>query len=206
MTPGPGDLAALVQVILIDLALAGDNAVAVGLAASGLPAQQRRLAIFWGIAAALLLRIGFALITVQLLAITGILLFGGVLLFWVAWRMGSDLMRQAAAAESPHVAAPGKFVQALFTIIVADVSMSLDNVLAVAGVSRHYPVVLAFGLILSVTLMGVAASLIARIIEHNRWVAWLGVAIIVFAGVQMVWEDLHTFFPHAVPAMRHLLG
>jgi len=204
------DLSALIQVILIDLALAGDNAVAVGLAASALPEKQRRQAIFLGVVLALVLRIGFALITVQLLAIQGILFAGGVLLLWVAWRMYKDLGHHAQHAEAVATGAPPKapptFFGALSTIVVADVSMSLDNVLAVAGVSRHAPAIMAFGLILSVVLMGVAASVIARVIERFRWIAVLGIVVIVFAAIRMMWEDLHVWFPAMVPAMPSWLG
>ena len=212
------DLAALVQVVLIDLALAGDNAVAVGLAASALPHKQQRQAIFIGIVAALVLRIGFALITVQLLAIRGILFFGGALLIWVAWRMWQDLKAHAPVAvgepavgthlaeEAGHIGPPASFLRALITIIVADVSMSLDNVLAVAGVSRHSPAIMAFGLVLSVLLMGVAAGFIARVIEKHRWIAIAGVIVILFAAARMMWEDLHLWFPTIVPAIPGALG
>ena len=200
------DITALLQVILIDLALAGDNAVAVGLAASALPAAQRRQAIVWGVLGALLLRIGFALITVQLLEIRGILLAGGLLLLWVAWRMWRDFSKHNEAQEAHAAPQATTFMRALFTIIIADVSMSLDNVLAVAGVSRHNPTIMAFGLVLSVVLMAVAANLIAKIIGQHRWVAWIGIAIIVFAGVQMIWEDLHDLFPGRVPELPRILG
>jgi len=214
------DIAALIQVILIDLALAGDNAVAVGLAASALPQHQQRVAIFWGIIGALVLRIFFALITVQLLQFKGILLVGGLLLFWVAWRMWQDLKAHRVeaplaepeqgvkAAENVAAAAapPASFGRALLTIVIADVSMSLDNVLAVAGVSRHSPAIMAFGLVLAVILMGVAAGVIARVIEKYRWIAVLGIVIIVFAAFRMVWEDLHVFFPAVIPALPGFLG
>jgi YjbE family integral membrane protein len=213
------DIAALVQVILIDLALAGDNAVAVGLAAAGLPHQQQRRAIFWGIIMALVLRIVFAGITIQLLEIPGLLLAGGLLLFWVAWRMWADLSHHRPVSVGDPVAGehaaeavvtggrkPKTFASALFTIVLADVSMSLDNVLAVAAVSRHNEVIMAFGLILSVVLMGVAASFIARIIEKHRWIAVLGIVIILVAGARMVWEDGHNFFPQYVPAIPSFLG
>ena len=204
MTPVT-DIAVLIQVVLIDLALAADNAVAVGLAASALPPQQRRRAIFWGILGALILRIAFALLTVQLLQIKGILLFGGLLLFWVAWRMARDLNSQQEAEETGKpAAAPASFGRALFTIIIADVSMSLDNVLAVAGVSRHNPLIMTFGLVLSVVLMGLAANLIAQIIQKYRWVAWVGVIVIIIAGAQMIWEDMHRFFPDQIPALPHV--
>jgi YjbE family integral membrane protein len=222
------DFAALVQVILIDLALAGDNAVAVGLAAAGLPAKQQRQAIFWGVFGALVLRVLFALVTVQLLQFRGILLLGGLLLFWVSWRMWQDLKahRPPAPLAEPeeavagaqhtidvveerahtHVAPPASFGRALLTIVIADVSMSLDNVLAVAGVSRHSPYVMAFGLVLSVILMGVAAGVIARIINTHRWIAWVGIVVIIFAAIRMVWEDLHVFFPELVPPIPGVLG
>lgn len=213
------DIAALFQVILIDLALAGDNAVAVGLAAAALPEQQQRRAIFWGVVLALVLRIVFAGITIQLLAIPGLLFVGGLLLFWVAWRMWSDLKAHEPVmvgdpVAGEHVAeamvsggkTPKTFASALFTIIIADVSMSLDNVLAVAAVSKHSPYVMAFGLVLSVVLMGLAASVIARIINKHRWIAVLGIVIIVFAGTRMIWEDGHNFFPAMVPAIPSFLG
>lgn len=200
------DIAALAQVILIDLALAGDNAVAVGLAAAGLAPAQRRSAIIWGTLGALVLRIIFALVTVQLLAISGILLVGGVLLLWVALRMWLDLKKHQDHIEANTTPPPTSFSRALFTIIIADVSMSLDNVLAVAGVSRHNPAIMAFGLVLSVVLMAVAASWIAKLIHKFQWLAYIGIAIIVFAGVQMIWEDLHQFFPAQVPKLPSLLG
>jgi YjbE family integral membrane protein len=213
------DVAALLQVVLIDLALAGDNAVAVGLAAAALPQLQQRRAIFWGILLALVLRIAFAAVTAQLLQVQGLLFLGGVLLFWVAWRMWADLKaHQPMTVMNPvageHLAEavvsggkpPSDFGRALLTIVVADVSMSLDNVLAVAAVSKHNVYIMAFGLILSVVLMGVAASLIARIIHRYRWIAVLGIVIIVFAGGRMIWEDAHNFFPSDVPAIPVWLG
>jgi YjbE family integral membrane protein len=213
------DVAALFQVILIDLALAGDNAVAVGLAASALPVTQQRRAIFWGVVLALVLRIAFATVTLVLLSIPGLLLVGGLLLFWVAWRMWADLqahnpVRVGDPVAGEHmaedvagkVAPPQSFGRALLTIIIADVSMSLDNVLAVAAVSKHNMYIMWFGLILSVVLMGVAASIIARVIERYRWIAVLGIVIIVIAGLRMVWEDGHNFFPEAIPAMPGWLG
>jgi len=213
------DVAALVQVILIDLALAGDNAVAVGLAAAGLPKEQQKRAIAWGIVMALVLRILFAGITIQLLAIKGLLLVGGLLLFWVAWRMWDDLKKhQVPTVGDPvagehlaeDIAAGGKkpktFASALLTIVIADVSMSLDNVLAVAAVSRHNEVIMAFGLVLSVVLMGVAAAFIARIIQRYPWIAVVGIVIIIFAGIRMVWEDAHNFWPAYIPGLPSFLG
>jgi len=213
------NLGALFAVILIDLALAGDNAVAVGLAAAALPEVQRRRAIFYGIVIALVLRIVFATVTQQLLEIDWLLLAGGLLLFWVAWRMWDDLRKhQPVMVGDPvageHVAedivsggkAPKTFFSALMTIIVADVSMSLDNVLAVAAVSRHNEVIMWFGLVLSVVLMGVAATFIAKVIEKHRWIAFVGIVIIVFAGARMVWEGGHIVWPGIVPAMPGFLG
>jgi YjbE family integral membrane protein len=213
------NFAALFSVILIDLALAGDNAVAVGLAAAALPAVQQRRAIFWGIVIALLLRIVFATVTTQLLEIDWILLAGGLLLFWVAYRMWDDLRKhQPIQVGDPvageHVAEaiasggkpPKTFFNALLTIIVADVSMSLDNVLAVAAVSRHNEVIMWFGLVLSVILMGVAATLIARVIEKHRWIAVVGIVIIIFAGARMVWEGGNILWPGIVPPLPGFLG
>lgn len=212
-------ITAFLSVVLIDLALAGDNAVAVGLAASGLPREQQRRAIMIGIIMALVLRIVFAGITIQLLGIPGLLLAGGLLLFWVAWRMWDDLRRHqpvmvgepekvehAIEEVTSHGQHPKTFRTALLTIIIADVSMSLDNVLAVAAVSRHHPYIMAFGLILSVVLMGVAATIIARVIEKYRWIAVVGIIIIVFAGLRMVWEDAHNFLPDIIPALPSFLG
>ncbi len=213
------DIVALLQVVLIDLALAGDNAVAVGLAAAALPLAQQRRAIFWGIVLALVLRILFAGVTIQLLQIKGLLFLGGALLFWVAWRMWDDLRKhQPVMVGEPeageHVAEamvsggkkPKTFMSALLTIIIADVSMSLDNVLAVAAVSKHNVYIMAFGLVLSVMLMGVAASIIARVINRFQWIAMIGIVIILFAGTRMIWEDAHSFFPAYVPAIPQFLG
>jgi YjbE family integral membrane protein len=215
-----GDFTALLGVVLIDLALAGDNAVAVGLAASALPAQQQKRAIFWGIILALILRIVFATAVMWLLGIKGIVFCGGLLLLWVAWRMWEDIKAHRPVTvgdpvASEHLAeaitnlekAPPTFARALLTIIIADVSMSLDNVLAVASVARHSnPWILWFGLVLSVVLMGVAASIIARVIEKYRWIAIAGVVVIVFAAIRMIWEDSHSFLPSLVPAMPTWLG
>lgn len=200
-------LAALAQVILLDIVLAGDNAVAVGLAASRLPADKQRRVIMIGIVLALVLRIGFALVATQLMQIPGLLLAGGLMLFWVAWKMWRDL---SAAAAGPTVPGhphdgrsddgPATFRAALATIVAADVSMSLDNVLAVAGAARDHPGIMAFGLVLSVALMGVAASIIARAIERHRWIAWLGVGVILLAAVGMIWDDVHRLAPDLAPA------
>jgi len=201
----PGFLTSFLQVIMIDLVLAGDNAVVIGLAAAGLPPELRRKAIVIGIVAATLMRIGFALIATQLLSITGLLFAGGLLLLWVCWKMYEELRvsrrDQAAAVEAladsdldadgsiGGAAAPRKTLrQAVVQIIVADVSMSLDNVLAVAGAAREHPTVLIFGLALSIALMGLAASLIARLLARYHWIAWLGLLVILYVALHMIWE------------------
>ena len=190
-------LTALFQVILIDLVLAGDNAVVIGLAAAGLPAEQRRRAIIVGIAAATALRIVFAGVATQLLQVIGLLLAGGVLLLWVCWKMWRELREQAHAGQLAFShgggadAAPAQrktFGQAAVQIVAADVSMSLDNVLAVAGAAREHPYILAFGLLLSVALMGVAADLLGRVLQKQRWIAYVGLAIIVYVAFEMIYR------------------
>ncbi|KYH00240.1 TerC family protein [Bradyrhizobium sp. DOA1] len=192
-------LSALLQVILIDLVLAGDNAVVIGLAAAGLPPEQRRRAIIVGIAAATVLRIAFAGVATQLLQVIGLLLAGGVLLLWVCWKMWRELREQSAHAHANELAletgnagaAPVQqktFAQAAVQIVAADVSMSLDNVLAVAGAAREHPYILAFGLLLSVGLMGVAADLLGRLLQKQRWVAYVGLAIILYVACEMIYR------------------
>jgi YjbE family integral membrane protein len=190
-------LTALLQVVLIDLVLAGDNAVVIGLAAAGLPAEQRRRAIVVGIIAATALRIVFAGVATQLLQVIGLLLAGGVLLLWVCWKMWRELREQSAHANElafshgGSSAAPGSqktFRQAAVQIVAADVSMSLDNVLAVAGAAREHPYILAFGLLLSVALMGVAADLLGRVLQKQRWIGYVGLAIIVYVAFEMIYR------------------
>jgi len=186
------ELVALAQVLVIDLVLAGDNAIVVGLAVNGLAPEQRRRAILLGVAAATGLRIVFALVTLQLLAIVGLLFAGGVLLLWVCWRMYRELRRsrhsQAAAA------APKTMRAAMLQIVLADLSMSLDNVLAVAGAAREHPWVLVLGLTISVVLMGLAASLVARLLDRYRWLAWLGLAVVLYIAAKMIWAGGHEVF------------
>ncbi len=186
------EFSALVQVILIDLLFAGDNAIAVGLVAAGLPLEQRKKVIALGIALAVVLRIIFAVATVQLLKIPGLLLVGGALLLWVCWRLWVDMRRaNAHSAESHSAGQKGQnltFTQALFQILAADVSMSLDNVLAVAGVARDHLLILVFGLLLSVVLMLVAATMIANLLNKHKWIAYVGIIIILFVAVTMIWE------------------
>jgi YjbE family integral membrane protein len=189
LSPG-GELSALgafLSVVIIDIVLAGDNAVVVGMAAAQLERRQRRRAIVWGIAIATVLRIVLASIAVQLLAIIGLTLAGGILLLWVAWKLYRELAardREAATAKP----APPRFGAALCRIVLADVSMSLDNVLAVAGTARGHIWVLAGGLTLSVALMGLASELTAKLVARHRWVAWLGLAIVAFVAVRMIYE------------------
>ncbi len=192
-------VSALLQVIAIDLVLAGDNAIVIGLAAAGLPREQRSRAILIGIGAATVMRIGFALITTQLLAIIGLLLAGGILLLWVCWKMWRELRAghkheaevaiDTLGADSTEIGAPRKTLrQAATQIVIADISMSLDNVLAVAGAARDHLEVLIIGLGLSVVLMGVAASFIAKLLNRWRWIAYIGLLIILYVALDMIWH------------------
>jgi YjbE family integral membrane protein len=196
-----GQLYAFVSVVIIDLVLAGDNAIVVGMAASGLPREKQRRVIMLGIVLALLFRVVFALIAVQLLAIIGLLLAGGLLLLWVAWKMWRELHPQNASAvpdldevrnPAPDAGGPPpgtkKTSTAIWQIAVADVSMSLDNVLAVAGAARDHMVMLVFGLVLAVALMGVAATFIAKLLARYHWLNYLGLAIITLVALTMIWE------------------
>jgi YjbE family integral membrane protein len=216
MLPSAAALTAFFQVVMIDLALAGDNAVAVGLAASGLPQKQRRRAIVLGLAGAVVMLISFALITTQLLKVVGLLFAGGVLLLWVCWKMWRELRERGREEEAegeaaledatgivigahPKEAPKAKTMfQALTQILIADLTMSLDNVLAVAGAAREHPTVLIVGLLLSITLMGVAATYIARLLHRFPWIGYVGLVIIIYVAIHMVWEgsrnvavDLH---------------
>lgn len=191
-------LTALLQVIAIDLVLAGDNAVVIGLAAAGLEASQRRKAIVVGILAATVLRIAFASVAVYLLAIVGLLLAGGLLLLWVCWKMWRELR---AGHEGEEAAATGNatkktFLQAAMQIIIADVSMSLDNVLAVAGAAREHPGVLVVGLALSIALMGLAANFIAVLLNRHRWIAYVGLAIILYVSLDMIYRGSVEVMPY----------
>ena len=188
------EFSTLIQVILIDLLFAGDNAIAVGLVAAGLPKSQRTKVIAAGIGLAVILRIIFAVATVQLLKIPGLLLLGGLLLLWVSWRLYVDLRRRTASEDAGGDAVESNsltFKQALFQILAADVSMSLDNVLAVAGVAREHITILIFGLVLSVVLMLVAATLIANLLNRHRWIAYIGIAIILLVAGSMMWDGTH---------------
>lgn len=208
---------ALLQVIGIDLVLAGDNAIVIGLAAAGLPKDQRSKAILVGILAATVLRIGFALITTKLLAIVGLLLAGGVLLLWVCWKMWRELQSDLAdhnradealsgidLNDDGKIAAGGprkSFAQAAWQIVLADVSMSLDNVLAVAGAAREHPTVLVIGLVLSIAMMGLAASYIAQLLNRFRWIAYLGLVIIVYVALDMIWRGWNEIAPMVISTL-----
>ena len=204
----PGALTALVQILLIDIVLAGDNAIVVGALAAGLPPAQRKKVILIGVLAALALRVVFALLVSQLLQIVGLILAGGILLLWVAWKMYRELRHKDESAGSDEVAGdehsglrPAKsFASAAWGVALADVSMSLDNVLAVAGAAREHPYVLIFGLILSVLLMGVGANFIARYIERYRWIAWGGLLVILWVALKMIYEGAG----HVAPVIANL--
>lgn len=214
-------LVALMQVIGIDLVLAGDNAIVIGLAAAGLPKDQRKKAILVGIIAATIMRIGFALVTTQLLEIIGLLLVGGLLLLWVCWKMWRELQtsqaEEHAAVEALAEAdlnadgtvaggAPRKtFAQAATQIVIADVSMSLDNVLAVAGAAHDHPTVMVIGLALSIALMGLAASYIANLLNRYRWIAYVGLFIILYVALKMMWEGWHQVEPMVVGMLHQAL-
>jgi YjbE family integral membrane protein len=207
---------ALLQVIAIDLVLAGDNAIVIGLAAAGLPRDQRPRVILVGLLAATLLRILFATVTTRLLDLTGLLLAGGILLLWVCWKMwrelrdghvAEDLAEEALTDEDLDAdgqiaagAARKTFAQAAWQIVIADVSMSLDNVLAVAGAARDHPSVLIAGLLVSIGLMGLAATVIARLLNRHRWIAYVGLSVIVYVALKMIWEGLHDVAPIAQAA------
>ena len=192
----PAAFSAFAQVLMIDLVLAGDNAIVVGALAAGLTAAERRRVILIGVLAVLVLRILFALVVTQLLQIIGLILIGGLLLLWVAWRMWRELRHQGESGGSEEIVGdehsglrPAKsFVAAVWAVAVADVSMSLDNVLAVAGAARDHPGILIVGLIVAVALMGLAANVIARYIERYRWIAYIGLLVIVYVAGKMIYE------------------
>jgi YjbE family integral membrane protein len=195
-------LATLGQVILMDLTLAGDNVVVMGTLAAGLPASERKRVLAFGVGMAMVFLIGFALIATQLLQITGLLLAGGLLLLWVAWKMWRELhpVAQLTEADDPGTGAvkgaprSKTFAQAAIQVALADLSMSLDNVLAVAGAAREHPTVLLIGLALSVTLTGLAANLIARLIARFHWIAYIGLVAILYVAIGMImdgWRDVH---------------
>ena len=203
----PSAITALIEILFIDIVLAGDNAIVVGALAAGLPADQRRKVIMIGVLAALVLRIAFALVVSQLLQIVGLVLAGGLLLLWVAWRMYREIRdpnenpgsEEVVGDEHSGLKAPKSFASAAWGVALADVSMSLDNVLAVAGAAKDHPWVLVFGLVLSVLLMGAAANLIARYIDRYRWIAWIGLLVILWVAVKMIYEGAGHVAPVIAP-------
>ncbi len=186
----PSWLFALGQVLMIDLVLAGDNAVVIGLAAARVPVHMRKKVVLWGLVAAVVLRIALAAIAVELMAIIGLTLAGGILLLWVCWRMWRDIAQ--GASKDAHAIDPNASMrQAIIQIVLADVSMSLDNVLGVAGAARDHLDVLIIGLILSVALMGAAANVIARLLHRYRWISYVGLLIVLYVALSMIWEGGH---------------
>ena len=199
----PEALSAFGQVVLIDIVLAGDNAIVVGALAAGLPADQRKKVILIGVIAALVLRVAFALVVTQLMQIVGLILAGGLLLLWVAWRMWRDLHHEGESFGSEEILgdehaglrSAKSFAGAVWAVAIADVSMSLDNVLAVAGAARDHPGIMIVGLIVAVGLMGIAANVIAKYIERYRWIAYVGLAVILYVAGKMMWEGWQDVAP-----------
>ncbi len=182
-----------IQILFIDLVLAGDNAIIVGMVASRVPPDMRKKVIFWGIAAAVVMRIGFSLIAVQLISIPGLKVAGALLLLWVVWKLGMELWEnhKNANQEQEEIVEAEQFTSmrpAVIQIVIADLSMSIDNVLAIAGVSRDYPILLVFGLVLSVALMIFAATLITKLLQRYPWIAWVGLILIFYVAIQMLVE------------------
>ena len=206
----PGAITAFFEILFIDIVLAGDNAIVVGALAAGLPAEQRKRVIMIGVLAALVLRVMFALLVTQLLQVTGLVLAGGMLLLWVAFRMYREIRdpgenrgsQEVLGDERSGLRAPKSFAAAAWGVAVADVSMSLDNVLAVAGAARDHPWILVFGLVLSVLLMGIAANFIARYIERYRWIAWVGLLVILWVALKMIYEGAG----HVAPVFAPFFG
>ena len=191
------ELSVFAQVVLVDILFAGDNAIAVGLVAAGLPKEQRSKVIAVGVGLAVVIRIMFAAVTVQLLKVPGLLLVGGLLLLWVCWRLYVDMKRHSEPSDSLNsegVTQTLTFKQALIQILAADISMSLDNVLAVAGIARDHLVILVFGLVLSVVLMLVAATYIAKLLQKHRWLAYVGIIVILVVAGSMLWEGTHEIY------------
>jgi YjbE family integral membrane protein len=184
-------LAALCEVIFINVVLSADNAVVIGMAAMGLPVRQRMRVLWVGIAMATVLRIGFAVVATSLLKVFGLLLAGGILLLWVSWKLWRDLSRIRVADGSSESGATKTIGRALWQIVIADVSMSLDNVLAVAGAAMDHPAIMAAGLAISVLLMGSAAAVVARLLERYRWLAYVGLTVILYVAAKMIWHGAH---------------
>jgi YjbE family integral membrane protein len=184
-------LAALCEVVFINVVLSADNAVVIGMAAMGLPARERMRVLWLGIAMATVLRIGFAVVATTLLKVFGLLLAGGILLLWVSWKLWRDLSRIRVVDGSSESGATKTIGRALWQIVIADVSMSLDNVLAVAGAAMDHPAIMAAGLAISVLLMGSAAAVVARLLERYRWLAYVGLTVILYVAAKMIWHGAH---------------
>jgi len=182
---------ALAQVLMIDIVLAGDNAVVIGLAAARVPAELRKKVILWGLIAAVVLRIGLAIIAVSLMQVIGLRLAGGIILLWVCWRFWRDIRSGAHGHDAPALGAGPSLKRAILQIVLADVSMSLDNVLAVAGAAVGHLDVLIIGLLLSVGLMGTAANFIAKLLERYRWISYVGLTIVLYVSISMIWHGGH---------------
>ena len=182
-----------IQIILLDLVLAGDNAIIIGMVASQFPNEQRKKIIFWGIGAAIVLRIIFTLLTAYLLQITGLRLIGGLLLLYVCYKLYVDVVKGNISEEKGPSLKDASLFKAISTIIIADVTMSLDNVLAVAGAARDHYYLLIFGLVLSIALMAVAANLISQWIKKYKWIAWLGLLAILFVAIELIYTDIKLF-------------
>jgi YjbE family integral membrane protein len=186
----PDQLTILVQIIFIDLVLAGDNAIIIGMVASQFPPDQRKKIIFWGIGGAVILRIILTLITAYLLQITGLRLIGGVLLLYIVYKLYSDVIKNKADEESNIKVDNSSFFKAIFTVLLADFTMSLDNVLGVAGAAKDHYGLLVFGLVLSIILMATAATLISNWIKKYKWIAWLGLFAILIVAVDLIYTDI----------------
>ncbi len=187
----PEQLAILTQIIFIDLVLAGDNAIIIGMVASKFPIEQRKKVIFWGIGGAVILRIILTLLTAYLLQITGLRLIGGLLLFYIVYKLYSDVIKGNASEEDIKVD-NSSFIKAIWTVLLADFTMSLDNVLGVAGAAGDHYVLLIFGLILSIVLMATAANLISKWINKYKWIAWVGLFAILIVAVDLIYTDIKT--------------
>ncbi|MGE3624641.1 MAG: YjbE family putative metal transport protein [Bdellovibrionales bacterium] len=192
--------AALIQVLIIDLSLAADNAIVIGMAANGLPDKQRRKAVWLGLGAATAMRIVMALFAVQLLQVTGLMLAGGLLLLWVSWKMYREIISGSLSPHDKHKThkhkPPAKTLRSAITqILIADVGMSLDNVLAVAGAARDHMVILAIGLILSIAMMGLAANATAKMLQRWPWLAWVGMLVVLFVALHMIWDGSKQVWP-----------
>jgi len=181
------------QIVFIDLVLAGDNAIIIGMVASKFPLDQRKKIIFWGIGAAIILRIIFTLLTAYLLQITGLRLVGGILLLYICYKLYVDVIKNSSNDNENINVDNSSFIKAITTVILADITMSLDNVLGVAGAARDHYLLLIFGLILSIILMATAATLISKWIKKYRWIGWIGLLAVLFVAIELIYTDLKLF-------------